>query len=460
MRIAVIGTGYVGLVSGTCLAELGHEVACVDIDAEKVRMIQSGTSPIFEPGLSELLTKHTASGTLHATTDLAEAVLWSEIIIIAVGTPSLPDGSIDLTYVKQTALEIGDALRTDNVYRVVVVKSTSVPGTTDSVVIPILEAHANRSLGTFGVCMNPEFLREGTAVADFLDPDRIVIGASDDRAGHLYAEVYQSISCPLLHTNLRSAEMTKYTANALLPLLVSFSNEIATLCEEIGGVDVKDVMAGVHLDRRFMPKVSERSVKHEGRIEPGMLRFLEAGSGFGGSCFPKDVRALTALAKSYGYEPHLLDGILTKNTEQPLRLLARVEKQLGGFGGKTVAVWGLAFKPETDDVRESIALPVIRALCERGARVIAHDPQAIDQARGALTDLPVVFVKNANDAIFDAHALFVLTAWNVYRIADLSLLEPFMQPSAVVADGRRLFDRAFVESSGLRYIGVGYKEHL
>lgn len=421
MRIAVVGTGYVGLVTGTCLAHLGHDLTCVDNMPQRVDAVNQGKPPFYEPGLAELLAECIQAGRLRACADVAGAVAASDITILAVGTPSRA-GEIDLSYLSAAAEEIGKGLRDAVGYPVVVVKSTVVPGTTDTVVRGILERVSGRRAGSFGLCMNPEFLREGSAVEDFMEPDRIVIGQWDDSSGRALAEVYSAFDCPKIFTSLRNAEMTKYASNALLATLVSFSNEFAALCEATPGTDVEEVLNGLHLDRRLSPM-------HRGeRVVPGILAYLRAGCGFGGSCLPKDVSALRDFARKQGVSPRLLDAVSAVNAARPAQLVALAEEAVEMLGGAAVAVLGLAFKAGTDDLRDSPALAVIRLLEEKGAAVRAYDPLI-----AKLDGLHVC--ASAREALKGADAAIVVTAWPEFTAFDWTALSAIMR-RPILIDGR------------------------
>ncbi|BBO77672.1 UDP-glucose/GDP-mannose dehydrogenase family protein [Desulfosarcina widdelii] len=446
MKISVVGTGYVGLVSGVCLAELGHTVICVDVDTAKVDQINRGDSPIYEQGLDELLQKNLGTR-LTATTDLERAVHETELSMIAVGTPF--DGrAIDLSFVRQAAEMIGDALKTKSAYHVVVVKSTVIPGTTDSVVTPALENASGKKAGAdFGVGMNPEFLREGDAVADFMRPDRIVLGACDSRSHGVMRQLYEPFtSANILSTNSRTAEMIKYTANSLLATLISFSNEIGNLCKKSGEVDVAEVMKGVHLDKRLSP-IGENGR----RIVPAITTFIEAGCGFGGSCFPKDVKALIAYGQSLGESMSLLDAVIRINREQPGQIIAMLKKHFHSLQGVSVAILGLAFKPETDDMRESPAIPVIHTLVEQGARIHAFDPVARNEAKKLFGDA-ITYAETLEDALADSSAVAILTRWDAFK--RLPRLVQAMHPQPLVIDGRRMLDKKDFD----RYEGIGMGE--
>lgn len=413
MRITIIGSGYVGLVSGVCLAVVGHDVTCVDVRAGVVDQINAGTPPFFEPGLADHLQAVTTAGRFRATLDLAAAVVEAECILIAVGTPSTSDG-IDLSAVIAAAEQIGRALARDDRYRVIVVKSTVVPGTTDTVVGPAVARASGRGDDGFGLCMNPEFLREGEAVEDFLHPDRIVIGARDARAAEVVRRMYAPFTCPVLVTSLRDAELIKYASNALLATLISFANEVAGLCERTPGTDVDIVMDGVHLDRRLAPVVDGR------RVRPDVVSYLRAGSGFGGSCFPKDVTALRQFGRAQGVSTPILDAVLDVNARRPGEVAALADAIAGGLAGKVVAMLGVTFKADTDDVRESPALALIRALADRGAVVQAYDP--LYATASELAGCPARLMPSLEAAVSGADVTVVGTGWPEFRDADWGAL--------------------------------------
>lgn len=445
MKISVIGTGYVGLVSGVCLAEVGHTVVCVDVDAAKVERINRGETPIYEKDLEPMLRRHMGKG-LRATTDLRSAVLDSEITFIAVGTPF--DGSrIDLRYIREVAREIGATLKDKRDYHVVVVKSTVVPGTTDDVVLPILEQASGRKAGAdFGVGMNPEFLTEGVAVADFVEPDRIVLGGMDERSIAALNRVYAPFKdAPVLRTNNKTAEMIKYTSNATLATLISFSNEIGNLCERLGGVDIADVMEGVQLARYFT------TVFDDGRrVRAPISSFLWAGCGFGGSCLPKDVKALAAHGEAHGQPMPMLDTVIRINQGQPARVIGLIEKHFPSLKGVRVAVLGLAFKPDTDDMRESPAIPITRMLIERGANVIAYDPIAHDSARAMLPG-GIRYATSLDEALANAEVAVLVTRWEEFRRVPEILNG--RDRKTLFVDGRRMLDK----QQFARYEGIGLR---
>lgn len=447
MNISIIGTGYVGLVSGVCLAELGHSVWCVDKDPQKIAQIAAGRSPIHEQGLEELLTR-TIRDRLRATTDLQQAVVNSDLTLIAVGTPF--DGRrIDLSFVRQAAREIGQALANKPGYHAVVVKSTVVPGTTQEVVLPILEQASGRKSGIdFGVGMNPEFLSEGNAVADFMSPDRIVLGGADDRTLETMEQLYAPMDAgvPRVRTTTRTAEMIKYASNALQATMISFSNEMADICAAMGGVDIVDVMKGVHLMRPLTPKLADGRT-----VTAGITHFLNAGCGFGGSCFPKDIKALAAHAGQIGTPASLLEAVLKTNAGRPMRIIELLQQNLGRpLHGAKVAVLGLAFKPGTDDLRESPALEVIDQLLESGAEIRAFDPAAGDNAK-KLFAARLRVDTSIQAAVEKAEAIVILTRWPEF--GELPQLISRGPDAPLVVDGRRMLS----PDSVARYAGIGLK---
>jgi UDPglucose 6-dehydrogenase/GDP-mannose 6-dehydrogenase len=445
MKISIIGTGYVGLITGICLAEKGHFVIAVDLDTEKVESINAGKMPIHEPGSGDLLLKHIGTR-FGVTTDLADAVRGSELTFIAVGTPF--DGKeIDLTFIRNAAASIGAAFREKSGYHVVIVKSTVVPGTTDEVVRTILEKESGKRAGVdFGLGMNPEFLSEGSAVADFMHPDRIVLGGIDDRTQDALAEVYASFEgVPVLRTSTKTAEMIKYTSNALLATAISFSNEIARFCSDVGGIDCAEVMRGVHLAQYLTPFTPA------GRIRAPIAAFFEAGCGFGGSCLPKDVKALIARGARAGSDMKLLREVIEINEGQPWHMLALLRKGLGrdDLRGVPVAVLGLAFKPETDDLRESPAFPLIDLLLAEGAEVVVYDPVALEGARKRLADRKVAYASSLEEALLRSTALALVTSWSEF--AEIPALLEKLDREPVVVDGRRMLDKRKIK----HYFGIG-----
>ena len=444
MKVSVIGTGYVGLVSGVCLAEKGHKILCVDIDEEKVNKINHGIPPIYEKGLEELLRKNIHAN-LQATTDLHKAVVETEISLIAVGTP-FDDEKIDLSYIEAVSRQIGKALKDKASYHTVVVKSTVVPGTTDEVVLPLLEETSGEKAGThFGVGMNPEFLREGKAIQDFMFPDRIVMGAIDKKSHDSLEELYSPFEgVDKLRTNNKTAEMIKYTSNSLLATMISFSNEIANLCTAIGDIDVVDVMKGVHMDKRLSPIMPNGE-----RIIPSFTTYIEAGCGFGGSCFPKDVKALIAHGKRAGKPMELLDAVMQVNARQPRQIISLLKKRFSSLRGLRIAILGLAFKPGTDDMRESPAIPVVRELLAQGAEINAYDPVAQREAQRLFGNHHIAYSDNLRQMVENVQAIVLLTRWEEFGKLPELLVDLNSQP--VVIDGRRMLDKTSIA----RYEGIG-----
>jgi UDPglucose 6-dehydrogenase len=419
MKISVVGGGYVGLVTGTCFAHLGYDVTIIEIDSDKVIAINNGKPPIFENGLEELLIQN-VNKKFRATSGY-ESVTTAEIVFICVGTPPKKDGSANLSYIASASTSIGKALKNNPHYCVVVVKSTVPPETTEKIVRPAVLDASGKTEEEIGFSMNPEFLREGRAVEDFLHPDRIVIGSSDMRAGNRVAEVYHDIRSPVLRTGLTAAEMIKYTSNAFLAMKISFSNEIGNICKTLG-IDVYEVMKGVGLDPRIGPL------------------FLNAGAGFGGSCFPKDVSALVSLAKEAGENPVLLESVLAVNKQQPYRMIALLEKKIGTLSGRRIAILGLAFKDNTDDIRDSRAIPVIQDLIQKGANVAAFDPMAVPNMRQIFPKIE--YHSSAAGALQGADACLVMTEWPEFSALDR---EFDLMAHKVIIEGRRILSRTGVE---------------
>ncbi|MFQ5699597.1 MAG: UDP-glucose dehydrogenase family protein [Myxococcota bacterium] len=435
MNIAVIGTGYVGLVTGACFAEFGVSVTCVDKDRDKIERLLAGDLPIFEPGLGEVVRRNVEAGRLSFTTDTSQAVRNSLVIFIAVPTPPQPDGSTDLSYVDAVATTIGTHL---NGYKVVVTKSTVPVKTADRVARRIDEARAAAGLERFrfSVASNPEFLREGSAVEDFMRPDRVVIGAEDDEAIAILKDLFSPlylIEVPFVVTNVATAEMIKHASNAFLATKITFINEIANLCEAVGA-DVHHVARSMGLDGRI------------GR------KFLHPGPGYGGSCFPKDTRALVNFSTEFGVPQRIVSAVVEANDAQRDRMVAKVEEMVSGLEGRSIAVLGLSYKPNTDDVRDSPALDVIVRLQDRGARIRAFDPQAMDNARERLKD--VVFARDPYAAAEGCDALLLATEWNEFRKLDLDRLREALASPCIV-DLRNIYARDEIERAGFRYAGVG-----
>ena len=435
MNICVIGSGYVGLVTGACFAEFGVQVRCADNDAEKVARLQQGEVPIYEPGLDEIVERNLRQGRLSFTTDTSEAVRHSLVVFIAVPTPPLPDGSTDLSAVEAVAREIG---RTMDGYKVLVTKSTVPVGTGDKVRSWVNEelGRAGRVAG-FSVASNPEFLREGAAIGDFMRPDRVVIGTDDEQATAILKDLYRPlylIETPVVITDLRTAELSKYAANAFLATKISFINEIANLCERVGA-DVHSIARAMGLDRRIGPK------------------FLHPGPGFGGSCFPKDTRSIAHFSRDAGEPFEIVDAVVRVNERQRERMVDKIVDALDGdVRDRTIGVLGLSFKPETDDMREAPAVDIIQALLERGARVRAYDPQAMPHAAKILPS--IVPCKDAYEACEDADALVIITEWNQFRMLDLRRAKELLR-NPVIIDLRNIYEPASMRAAGFRYVCVG-----
>ncbi|HEV7282171.1 MAG TPA: UDP-glucose/GDP-mannose dehydrogenase family protein [Pirellulaceae bacterium] len=430
MKIAVVGTGYVGLVSGVCFADAGNDVACIDVDAAKIARLEQGETVIYEPGLSEILARNLQAGRLTFTTDLAGAVSRAEVVFLAVGTPQAADGSADLTFLYQAVDQIGPHLSED---ATLVTKSTVPVGTCTAIRKRLHESFGREA----DVASNPEFLREGSAVEDFKHPDRVVVGAVSERAAAKLTELYRPFvgdDRPLLVMSPESAELAKYVANAFLATKISFINEMANLCERLGG-DVDNVRQGIGHDRRIG------------------FEFLFPGIGYGGSCFPKDVKALSHIARQVGCESRMLNAVDDVNDAQKRTLFAKMEQTLGNLSGKRIAVWGLAFKPRTDDIREAPALVLIEELLRAGATVIAHDPEAMPNVRSCMGEA-TGFVDRPLDALIGADALAVCTEWDDYRSPDFAEMKRRMR-SPVIFDGRNVYDPRTVAAAGFLYRSVG-----
>ena len=446
MNICVIGTGYVGLVAGTCFAESGNDVTCVDIDAKKIDRLNNGDVPIYEPGLEELIKRNKEDGRLKFTTDLSAAVKESLICFIAVGTPPGEDGSADLKYVLEVARGIGRAM---DGYRIIVDKSTVPVGTADKVKAAVRSELQKRGVSyEFDVVSNPEFLKEGAAIDDFMKPDRVVIGVDSKKAAEIMEELYSPFvrtNKPILVMDVKSAEMTKYAANAMLATKISFINEIANLCELVGA-DVANVRRGIGSDSRIG------------------FEFLFPGVGYGGSCFPKDVQAIIRTGSEYGYDLKILKAVEAVNYRQKEVLVDRILRHFQWSGvsgqgsakpldGKAIGVWGLSFKPRTDDMREAPAITIINRLLEAGAKIKAHDPEAMDEARKVFGDR-IVYVKDNYEVVRDADALVVVTEWNEFRRPNFDKMKSLMK-SPVIFDGRNIYEPKEMKEHGFIYYGIG-----
>lgn len=428
MKITVIGTGYVGLVSGVCFSELGNEVICVDKIGAKIEQLQRGEVPIYEPGLQPLITANQDRGNLSFTTDLNLSVKQSDIIIIAVGTPSLPNGQADLSYIELAAQEIGQAM---NSYKIIVTKSTVPVGTNEK----IKDTISRHTQEAFDIASVPEFLREGTAIQDTMNPDRIIIGTDSKRAEEVLTQLHQTLTDNIIVTDIRSAEMIKYASNAFLATKISFINEIANICEKVGA-DVTKVAHGMGYDKRIGSS------------------FLKAGIGYGGSCFPKDTQALIQIAGQMDYDFKLLKSVVEVNRDQRLNIIRMLESLMGDLAGKMVGIWGLAFKPETDDVRDSPAFEIISELLKRGARVKAYDPVATENFKMQYGADGIVYCKSAREAAWQADALCILTEWNEFQQISLPDIESWLK-SPYLIDGRNIHDEEQLAETQLVYYSIG-----
>lgn len=431
MHIAVIGTGYVGLVTGACFAEFGVDVICVDVDAAKLQRLSAGEMPIYEPGLEQIVTKNMQSGRLRFTTDIKQAVEQALVIFLAVGTPPKADGSPDLSFVEAAASSVAEYM---NGYKVIVTKST-VPIGTGEYLRKLIRERQKSSLN-FGMVSNPEFLREGAAINDFMRPDRVVIGSRDEEAIAIMRDLYRPlylIEAPFVVTSLEAAELTKYAANAFLATKISFINEIANMCERIG-CDVHDVARAIGMDKRIGSK------------------FLHPGPGFGGSCFPKDTQAFASVARDFGCDSLIVDAVIEVNRRQRQAMLPKIEKLAGSVKGKTIAVLGLAFKPETNDMRESPAIDIIKGLIGAGATVRVYDPVAMTEAAEVLP--AVIYAEDEYAAVTDADVLVFVTEWNQFRALDMGRIRDLMK-SPYVADLRNIYEPAHMRELGFEYVGIG-----
>ena len=428
MDISIIGTGYVGLVAGACFAELGNKVTCVDNDMSKIELLKKGGIPIFEPGLEGLVQKNTKAGRLSFTTDLKSSVKASEIVFIAVGTPSKPNGEADLSFVEGVAREIADSI---GKYTIVVEKSTVPVETGDKVAATINAAGVDHKL--FDVVSNPEFLREGSAIEDFMKPDRIVIGTNSEKAKKIMAELYAPLKAEMVFTDIRSAEIIKHASNSFLATKISFINAVSRICE-LSGADVEKVALGMGLDKRIGKQ------------------FLKAGLGYGGSCFPKDVDAFIKIAGKQGYDFKFLKAVQEINKEQRQHFIRKVEEAMWNLNGKTIGVLGLSFKPNTDDMREAPSVEIISSLQKEGAKINAYDPVAEEKSAGLMKG--IILKKNALEVFENADAVLVLTEWPEFRKIDLKMAKSKMKTPLII-DGRNLFGKEEMAEMGFRYVSIG-----
>ena len=439
MKVGIIGSGYVGLVAAACFAEMGNDVVCVDVDQSKIDKLKEGIIPIYEPGLSTLVKDNFAKGSLMFSTDINDALSFSEVIFIAVGTPMGDGGSADLKYVLQVAQSIGENMMHD---LVIVDKSTVPVGTADKVKETVQYALNNRNSSLrFNVVSNPEFLKEGVAIKDFMHPDRIVVGADDEKAMQLMRNLYDPFTLSndrFIGMDIRSAEMTKYAANAMLATKISFINEIANICESVGA-DVNQVRTGIGSDKRIG------------------YQFIYPGCGYGGSCFPKDVQALVNIANDHGYNPELISSVERVNKLQKQVLFSKLVSQFGNdLNGKKIAVWGLSFKPDTDDMREAPSIDLINSVVKAGGEVSAYDPKAMNEAEFYLKNIKVNYCNDKYSALEGADALILVTEWKEFRSPDFNLMKSKMNGNLFI-DGRNQFKSDFIKSKGFKYLQIGVK---
>ncbi len=438
-RISVVGIGYVGLCTAVGFANKGFKVIAVDKDPEKVSSINRGIPPFYEPDLEESLEKTVKDGYLRCVLDIEQTIRNTDITFIAVGTPSEPDGSIDLTQIKSSAIEIGEALSKKDSYHLVVVKSTVVPGTTENVITPLLEKHSGKKCGSsFGLCMNPEFLREGSAVRDANHPDRVVIGECDKKSGDILETLYRELHCeesiPIVRTNLPTAELIKYASNAFLATKISYINTIANICEKTPGADVTTIAKAIGLDQRINP------------------RFLNAGLGYGGSCFPKDLKALIAFSNQTGYSPIMLQSIQNVNDDQAKHVVELIKKELGSLSGKKVAILGLSFKPNTDDLREARSILIINQLLNDDASVTAYDPVAIPNTKSIFRN-KIKYASSPIDCLKDADCCVIVTEWEEFKNLRPEDFKQNMKYPFLI-DGRRIYDpKQFAKE--LKFVAIG-----
>ena len=442
MKITIIGTGYVGLVTGACLSELGHKVTCIDKDKENINNLTNLKIPFYEKGLKNLIKKNYSKDRIKFSTKLSESFKDSKVIIIAVGTPFKKN--VDLRYIRESTREVGNLLSQKlNNYKVICIKSTVEPGTTAKIVKKILEKESKKScFSDFGLSMNPEFLAEGSAIKDFMFPDRIVIGSEDNKTKKIMHQMYSKFKhLDFIDTNLNTAELIKYTSNSYFAMNISFANEISKLSNLFKNVDVIDILKGLHLDKRLSP------IKNNKRISPGLVSFLHPGIGFGGSCFPKDIKTITSFAKRNNVTTPLLNSIITINKNQYLKLFIAAEKNIKNYKNKKISVLGLSFKPGTTDVRESPSFNIIKHLINKGAKVCAHDPMAIDEFSKKYKHKNLIFEKRLDCILKFSKIIFLLTSWPEYK----TFIKKNKNKDIILVDGRRFISKDNVKS----YCGIG-----
>lgn len=446
MNIAVIGSGYVGLITGLCLSHKGHNVRCIDVNREIVDNLNKGFPNFYEEGLEKLLKSQLEQKRFLAFTKLSLLDIKVDIIIIAVGTPSDLEGNINLEYIKIASKEIGKFIKNIKYHVSIVIKSTVLPGTTDKLIKNILEKESGKTLNEFGLGMNPEFLREGSAIDDFINPDRIIIGSEDQKTRSKLTQIYKDWNCEILFVNCRTAEFIKYSNNCFLALQISTSNELANLAFELGGVDIEEIMYGVHLDKRWNPIINGK------RINPGILNYLKAGCGFGGSCFPKDVKAIRNLGKERGVRMRMLESIIDVNNIQPLRVLD-ILSDIKNLHNRNVLFLGLSFKENTDDIRESPALKILPELSKKVKSIFAHDPMAIGNLKKEKIFFKnLEYIENWEDKISETEVIIILTNWKEYK-----KLESLNLESKILVDPRRIINRKKVNAKEYLSIGLNSK---
>ncbi len=445
MNISIIGTGYVGLVTGVCLAELGHKVTCVDEDKIKVKLIADGKSPIYEKGLEKLIKKNIDNNLL-VTTDLHEAFLKTDVTFLAVGTP-FKNNQINLSFIEKAAQQIGQSLKFKKKFHIIVVKSTVVPGTTDKISKIIEKTSKKKCNKNFSIAMNPEFLREGEAVNDFMHPDRIVIGTDDKKTKKQLNQLYSCFkNVDILNTNMVTAELIKYTANSFFASCISFSNEISNLSRAIGNIDSKEVMYGLHLDKRLSPKDSNGK-----RINTGILSYLDGGCGYGGSCFPKDLKAINAFAKNNNFNMQLLKSVININNTQIEQINSILIEEFGSLKNLELSILGLSFKPGTSDIRESASINLINNLLKKKCLVSTYDPTAIENTKSIFKD-KIKYYNSLKKCLFDSKVIIIMTAWDEFR--NIPKLLNSLKRNPIVIDGRRILDPSKI----LHYRGIGYSK--
>lgn len=445
MKITVIGTGYVGLITGLCLSSLGNEVTCIDINISIVQKLNNGLPTIFEDGLEDLLKSELSSKRFKVSMNIKKSISESETVFIAVGTPSLENGEIDLSYIEKALITVSRELRNINRYISIVIKSTVLPTTTDTFIRKLIEKYSGKKLGQFGLGMNPEFLREGSAINDFMNPDRIIIGTEDFQTQKNLEELYKNFNCEKILVNTRTAELIKYANNSLLALLISATNEISNLSALIGKIDIKDVMRGVKLDKRWNPIINNK------RIYPGILEYLNPGCGFGGSCLPKDVSAFIKLGLEKGKDLKIMKSILDVNINQPKQIIIDLEEIID-LHKKKILILGLSFKPGTDDVRMSPSLSLVRELSKQENDIYAHDPVSIDNFKKEINlKIKIHYCKSWDENLKEVDIVILLTGWDMYKkIYGLNL------KNQIIYDARRILKKEKLICK--RYLGLGYRD--